>query len=142
MNKKTIAYFLIAILAIGGLYFMLTKNTRSNSLIDMGASAAPTPFDLDDERAYKQIRALFPAKDYGWVDTLAKERYEYEPGYIGGNVSKAKTFLDTVGAAAPNPNGTHPATSWSGGQKLLWPDSTFVKAWEIINRLSAKYNTL
>ncbi len=141
MNKKTIAYVLIGIVALAGIYYLVAGRTGGSSL-DSGNSTPTDPFDIDDTAAYNQLRNLIPKKDWGWMDDLVKEKYEYDPGTIGSYVSKAQTYQLVISSSAPNSNGKFPAASWTNGKPVLWPHDTYTKMWAIINNLSAKYNTL
>lgn len=141
MSKKTIAYILIGVIAIGGIIYMLSQ--KSSSLSSITGSLGQSGFEKDDTEAYNKMKALVPGGIPGWVTDAVKERYDTNPTMIGGYKSKAATFNDVLGAAAPSDEGTYPATSWSNGKKLRWPDATvFVPMWKIRTDLIAKYNSL
>lgn len=137
--KKTIAYLLIALLAIAAIYYLLIK--RGGASLSSGTTGG-TPFEIDDTAAYERMRAFLSAGELSWVEPLNKERFNTNPEYINGQKSKAATFLKTIGAVAPNPAGQYPPASWSGTTPLLWPDSTIAQMWDIQNSLTAKYNKL
>lgn len=136
--KKTIAYILIAVVAIGAIYYLYNNKGSAAPLGTKGG----TPYEQDDDAAYNSMRSLIPAGDLAWVEPLVKERYEATPELIAGQKSKAATFLRTVGAVAPNQNGKYPPVSWSNGMPILWPDATMAKLWDIQNSLTAKYNKI
>jgi hypothetical protein len=141
--KKTIAYILIAIVAMGAIYYLYSQKNGSVTGTGIGSSGSGgTPFERDDDAAYNSMRAFLSAGELSWVDPLTIERFNTTPELIGGQKSKAATFLKTIGAVAPNPAGQYPPASWSGTTPLLWPDSTIGKMWDIQNSLTAKYNKL
>lgn len=141
MNKKTIAFILIGVAALGGIIYLLMK--KSGSVTAVTGSTGKSQFDKDDTEAYNKIKAMVAnTPDYGWAAQYVTDRYNTNPVMLYGKPSKALTLHTVLGQLAPNPNGKFPATNWSGGKPLLWPDADFAKMWQIKTELENKYSPI
>lgn len=136
--KKTIAYILIAVVALGAIYYLYNNKSASSALGSVGGSS----FAKDDEAAYNEMRTFFNAGELAWIDDLVKTRWETNPGLVNGQKSKARTFLNIVGEVAPNPQGKYPPGHWTGTTPLLFPGENIDKMWKILEVLTSKHNKL
>lgn len=149
MNKKTIAYILIGVAAVAGLWYLYTRYGKGSA----GSLGAGMPdnrgsWGADDDAVYNQMRGKFDAVDHGalgWIDPAVKARYEGTDGQsdkqrkIKGVPSKAGAFLSIFEAANPNETGKY---TNSAGQKMLWPESLHGELWNMYNNLQIKYGAL
>lgn len=140
MNKKTIAFVLLGIGALGVIIYLVMNKKGT---LSSGSGTGSTPFEKDDLEAYNKIKAMVSSTtDYSWAATLVTQRWSSNPTMVYGQPSRALTLHSVLSEVAPNNNGKYPASSWSGGKPLLWPDSDFAKMWQIKTDLENKYSPI
>lgn len=161
MNKKVIAYILIGVAVLIGLYFLYTKMSSSAATTALGAGAPDTrgAWAAEDDALYTKFRGMFSTADLNWLDPLVTQAYNnssYGEGVpcnddvkIQGKASKAGAMACVVYGVIVNPKGTFPGVSYAAidpgtGQKIrsLWNPTIVDTMWNDLAALRVKYGGL
>lgn len=154
MNKKTVAYILMAVVGLSVLVYLLMKWKGRADAAAMGAGLPDNrgAWAAEDDALYAKLRGMFTANEKAWLDPLAEQAYTtgvYGDGVpcnddvkIKGVASKAGSFACVVYGVGPNAAGTYPPVHWAPNMPSLWPQSTYDKLFNSFNQLKAKYGGL
>lgn len=151
MDKKTIAYILIAGGAAVAIYYFFIKKNAASAL---GAGKPETrgAWAADDDRVYNSMRDKIKASKniydgeqaLGWIDPLVEENYNAGPGFhnIKGQASKAGALLSVFEAVNVNVGGKFFGEGQYSSQAQLFPESLHAAIWNEFNVLKVKYGGL
>jgi len=154
MDKKTIAYILIAGGVVAAGYYLYQRSKASAAANALGAGAPDNRgiWAAEDDALYKKFRSQFTDPELGWIDPLVEQAYNsssYGAGVackddvmVQHKMSKAGAFACVIYGVAPNDAGQYPPLHYALDKPSLWPASRIDGIWNDLNKLKVKYGGL
>lgn len=155
MDKKTLAYILIAGGAAVALYYFFFKKSAASKL---GAGKPDTrgAWAADDDRVYNSMRNKVKAfkglydgeQALGWIDPIVEEWYNgnnyFHKLRIQGQEreTKAGAFLSVFEGVNVNVEGKYFGNPPNQNQAQLFPESLHDTLWKEFNAFKVKYGGL